>query len=202
MSRIRIGWTPAKAILSRPAGRRNGSPTCRPVATLRSGCSATPGSPRADRERNGTRPATVRGLQGELPNEILTLSLECYEGAVAGERRAFEFTSDGLSYEVTALPIHGQDGEVESAMAVVRDVTAQRTVESDRARLAAIVADTAIGQAERVARESQERVQALLDHAPARSRRVRLELAQHIDRERSLTRFAVIDTGPGIAAQQ
>jgi protein-histidine pros-kinase len=30
---------------------------------------------------------------------------------------------------------------------------------------------------------------------------VRLQLSQHIDRERSLTRFAVIDTGPGIALE-
>ncbi|MGD1056011.1 MAG: ATP-binding protein [Solirubrobacteraceae bacterium] len=30
---------------------------------------------------------------------------------------------------------------------------------------------------------------------------VRLELSQRIDRERSLTRFAVIDTGPGIAPE-
>ncbi len=108
----------------------------------------------------------VRELQDELPSEVLALSLECYQGALAGERRGFEFTSDGLTYEVTAVPVRGEDGEVESAMAVVRDVTDRRAVEADRARLAAIVSDTALVQAERIARESQERLQALLDHAP------------------------------------
>jgi PAS domain S-box-containing protein len=121
------------------------------------------------------RGRTVPELQGELPSEILALSLECYQGALAGERRAFEFTSDGLTYEVTAVPVRGEDGEVESAMAVVRDVTDQRAVESDRARLAAIVADTAMVHAERAASESQERLQALLDHAPTPMRMRDLE---------------------------
>jgi PAS domain S-box-containing protein len=112
------------------------------------------------------RGRTVHELQGELPSEILALSLECYQGALAGERRGFEFTSAGLTFEVTAVPIRDRDGEVESAMAVVRDVTERRAVEADRARLAAIVADSAMVRAERSARESQERLQALLDHAP------------------------------------
>jgi PAS domain S-box-containing protein len=112
------------------------------------------------------RGRTLYELQGELPSEILARSLECYQGALAGERRGFEFTSAGLTYEVTAVPIRDRDGEVESAMAVVRDVTDRRAVEADRARLAAIVADSAAVEAERSARESQERLQALLDHAP------------------------------------
>jgi hypothetical protein len=32
----------------------------------------------------------VGELQGELPSEILELSLECYQGARAGKRRGFE----------------------------------------------------------------------------------------------------------------
>jgi len=112
------------------------------------------------------RGRTVGKLQGELPSEILALSLECYQGALADERRGFEFTSEGLTYDVNAVPILGRDGEVESAMAVVRDVTEQREAEADRERLTAIVAESAIGQAERTATESQDRLQALLDHAP------------------------------------
>lgn len=51
----------------------------------------------------------------------------------------FEFTSEGLTYEVTAVPVRGQAGDVQSAPAVVRDVTARRAAEEDRTRLAAIV---------------------------------------------------------------
>jgi PAS domain S-box-containing protein len=112
------------------------------------------------------RGRTVGELQGELPNDILAMSLDCYRGALAGERRAFEFSSDGLSFEVTAVPVNGPDGEVESALAVVRDVTARRAVEADRARLAMIVADSAIGDAERVARKSDALLHAVLEHAP------------------------------------
>ena len=82
----------------------------------------------------------VSDLQGESPAEVLAISRESYRAALDGERRDFEFTSDGLTFEVTAVPVHGVGGEVESALAVVRDVTARRRADADRTRLAAVVA--------------------------------------------------------------
>ena len=78
-------------------------------------------------------------LQGRLPADVLAMSQDCYRGALAGERRDFAFTSAGLTYEVTAVPVRDADGKVQSALAVVRDVSAQRGAEADRARLAALV---------------------------------------------------------------
>jgi diguanylate cyclase (GGDEF)-like protein/PAS domain S-box-containing protein len=80
----------------------------------------------------------VSDLQGELPDEVLATS--SYRAALAGERRDFEFTSADLTFEVTAVPVLGGDGEVQSALAVVRDVTERRRAEADRGRLAAVVA--------------------------------------------------------------
>ena len=82
----------------------------------------------------------VSDLQGELPDEVLAASCECYEAALGGERRDFGFSSAGLTFAVTAVPVHGTDGKVRSALAVVRDVTERHRAEADRARLAAIVA--------------------------------------------------------------
>jgi diguanylate cyclase (GGDEF)-like protein/PAS domain S-box-containing protein len=82
----------------------------------------------------------VSDLQGELPEEVLAISRESYQAALDGERRDFAFTSGGLTFEVTAVPVRAQDGEVYSALAVVHDVTERRRADVDRARLAAIVA--------------------------------------------------------------
>jgi diguanylate cyclase (GGDEF)-like protein/PAS domain S-box-containing protein len=82
----------------------------------------------------------ISDLQRDLPDEVLATSRENYQAALDGERRDFEFTSAGLTFEVTAVPVHGGDGEVQSALAVVRDVTHRRRAEGDRARLAAVVA--------------------------------------------------------------
>jgi diguanylate cyclase (GGDEF)-like protein/PAS domain S-box-containing protein len=82
----------------------------------------------------------IADLQGELPDEVLAASRESYRAALGGERRDFEFTSEGLTFEVTAVPVPDAAGEVQSALAVVRDVTERRRAEIDRARLAAVVA--------------------------------------------------------------
>jgi diguanylate cyclase (GGDEF)-like protein/PAS domain S-box-containing protein len=82
----------------------------------------------------------VSDLQGELPDEVLASSRESYQAALDGERRDFEFTSGGLTFEVTAVPVRGAGGEVQSALAVVRDVTERRRADADGARLAAVVA--------------------------------------------------------------
>src|ERR1700733_6064681 len=60
----------------------------------------------------------VSDLQGELPDEVLVISRESYQAALDGERRDFEFTSGGLTFEVTAVPVRGGDDEGRSALAV------------------------------------------------------------------------------------
>ena len=82
----------------------------------------------------------VSDLQAGLPDEVLAASRESYQAALDGDRRDFEFISGGLTFEVTAVPVRGADGQVESALAVVRDVTERRRADVDRARLAAVVA--------------------------------------------------------------
>ena len=46
-----------------------------------------------------------------------------YRAVLAGERRSFEFVSAGLTIAVQAVPIRADDGTVESALVVVRDVS-------------------------------------------------------------------------------
>ncbi len=65
----------------------------------------------------------VSELYAEVPAEILHLSLENYRAALQGERRAFEFDSDGLTFAVQAVPVRADDGSVESALVVARDIT-------------------------------------------------------------------------------
>jgi len=85
------------------------------------------------------RGRAIADLDRELPAEILSEAIDSCQAALAGERREFEFTSAGLTYEVTAVPVPGQGDDVQSVLAVVRDVTARRAAETDRARLAGIV---------------------------------------------------------------
>jgi diguanylate cyclase (GGDEF)-like protein/PAS domain S-box-containing protein len=64
----------------------------------------------------------VTELSG-VPPDVLQLSLDCYRTALRGERAAFEFDSEGLTFSVQAVPIRAPDGTVESALVVARDVT-------------------------------------------------------------------------------
>jgi len=65
----------------------------------------------------------VSELYSEVPSDVLRLSLENYRAALCGERRAFEFDSDGLTFAVEAVPVRAEDGSVESALVVARDIT-------------------------------------------------------------------------------
>ena len=64
----------------------------------------------------------VTELSG-VPPDVLQRSLDCYRTALRGERAAFEFDSEGLTFSVQAVPILAPDGTVESALVVARDVT-------------------------------------------------------------------------------
>ena len=77
---------------------------------------------------------TLEEKHGEVPAEILQLSVETYSAALRGVEGGFEFTHDDLSYSVKALPISGddEDGEVDSVLVFVQDVTVR---ERDARRL-------------------------------------------------------------------
>ena len=65
----------------------------------------------------------VTELYADVPKDLLDLSVENYRAALQGERRAFEFDSEGLTFAVQALPIRAEDGSVESALVVSSDNT-------------------------------------------------------------------------------
>ncbi len=78
----------------------------------------------------------VAELYAEVPEEVLELCLHNYGLALEGERRAFEFESDGLTFAIQAVPVRAEDGTVESALVVARDVTARAEAERQVARRA------------------------------------------------------------------
>jgi diguanylate cyclase (GGDEF)-like protein/PAS domain S-box-containing protein len=65
----------------------------------------------------------VTALDADAPDELVALWVENYRAALRGERRAFEFNSQGLTFSVQANPVRGEDGAIESALAVVSDIT-------------------------------------------------------------------------------
>jgi GAF domain-containing protein/PAS domain-containing protein len=79
----------------------------------------------------------VSELYADVPSDLLDLSLEHYRAALRGERCAFEFDSEGFTFAVQAVPVHAQDGSVESALVVSSDVT-------ERARAARRIARHAV----------------------------------------------------------
>ena len=52
------------------------------------------------------------------------------------EPGAFEFVSEGLTFAIQALPVRADDGTVESALVIVRDVTERTRAEQQIARRA------------------------------------------------------------------
>jgi diguanylate cyclase (GGDEF)-like protein/PAS domain S-box-containing protein len=69
---------------------------------------------------------TVDRELAEVPPEALRLSTKHYTAALRGIEGGFEFSDGGLEFSVKAVPIFGEDGEVESVLAVVQDVTERR----------------------------------------------------------------------------
>jgi diguanylate cyclase (GGDEF)-like protein/PAS domain S-box-containing protein len=59
----------------------------------------------------------------EVPADVLEASLANYRAVLTGERREFTFTSDGSTMAIHALPVHAENGDVESVLVVVRDTT-------------------------------------------------------------------------------
>jgi diguanylate cyclase (GGDEF)-like protein/PAS domain S-box-containing protein len=76
----------------------------------------------------------VAELYAEVPDEVLQLCLENYNATLRGERRSFEFLSDGLTFAVQAVPVRADDGTVESVLVVARDITERTRAEQQIAR--------------------------------------------------------------------
>jgi diguanylate cyclase (GGDEF)-like protein/PAS domain S-box-containing protein len=96
----------------------------------------------------------ISELHDQVPEEILRLSLEHYRAALQGERRAFEFDSDGLTFAVQAVPVRAEDGSVESALVVARDITERTRATQQLARHAC--QQNAVAELGRFALETQD----------------------------------------------
>ncbi len=97
----------------------------------------------------------VAELYAEVPHEVLQLCLSNYSAALQGERRAFEFTSEGLTFAIEAVPVRGDDdGEVESVLVVARDVTEHASAQDQIARGARL--QSAVADLGRFALESND----------------------------------------------
>ncbi len=86
--------------------------------------------------QDGFRGRLVTELYAEVPEAVLKLSVDSYRAALEGERRAFEFVSEGLTFAVQAVPVHGDDGSVASVLVVARDTTERTHAEEQLARRA------------------------------------------------------------------
>ncbi len=96
----------------------------------------------------------VAELYAEVPDEVLQLCLTNYRAALHGERRTFEFLSEGLTFSVQAVPVRADDGTIESLLVVARDVTERTRAEQHLARLA--LQQSAIAALGRFALESHD----------------------------------------------
>jgi diguanylate cyclase (GGDEF)-like protein/PAS domain S-box-containing protein len=68
----------------------------------------------------------VGELYSSVPVHVLDLAIENYLAVLQGERRQFEFSSEGSTFAVHAVPVYSdEDGIVEGALVVARDVTEQ-----------------------------------------------------------------------------
>jgi diguanylate cyclase (GGDEF)-like protein/PAS domain S-box-containing protein len=78
----------------------------------------------------------VAELYAEVPEQVLQLCLENYNAALTGERRAFQFTSEGVTFAVEAVPVRATDDTVESLLVVARDVSERTRAAEQLARRA------------------------------------------------------------------
>ena len=67
-----------------------------------------------------------RRLRDLLPPDLFGHVEPHYRAALEGEERAFEAEFQGRLFRIQVLPIRNDDGEIEAAMGVGRDITAER----------------------------------------------------------------------------
>ena len=102
-------------------------------------------------EELGWEPERLLGktLHEAFPSEIADGWAARFRAAIAGMPNELEHVSEnGLHLNIKVVPVHDEDGAVTGVMSVSHDVTDQR-------------------RADEALRESQERLQAILDYAPA-----------------------------------
>ena len=76
----------------------------------------------------------VGDLADDVPTDIFEQSIRHYDDAFRGVAGEFEFTSAGLTFEMRAVPVQGEDGDIESVLVIGRDVTAARAMQRQLAR--------------------------------------------------------------------
>ena len=102
-------------------------------------------------DRLGWEPERVLGrtIDEALPPKVAESWAARLRAAVAGMPNEMTYTSEaGLDLEVKVVPLEGEDGEIDGVMTVCHDVSAAH-------------------RADEALRETQERLQAILDYAPA-----------------------------------
>ena len=92
--------------------------------------------PRRGSARTGSAAAWWPSCTPRSPTAVLELSLTATAPRWQGERRAFEFVSEGLTFAVQAVPVRADDGSVESVLVVARDTTERTHAEEQIARRA------------------------------------------------------------------
>ena len=78
----------------------------------------------------------VAELYGEVPEDVVTMALGHYSAALRGERREFELEAGGMTFAMTAIPVHAEEGSVETALVVARDVTRRKAAERQQRAVA------------------------------------------------------------------
>lgn len=73
---------------------------------------------------------TLAGLRERCPGDIPLAAIEHCRAALGGESRAFEIHErSGKTFELDAIPVRADDGTIECALVVARDVTECRNAE-------------------------------------------------------------------------
>jgi diguanylate cyclase (GGDEF)-like protein len=73
---------------------------------------------------------TLTELRERSPGDIPLAAIEHCRAALRGENRAFEIhESSGKTFELDAIPVRADDGSIECALVVARDVTESRNAE-------------------------------------------------------------------------
>jgi diguanylate cyclase (GGDEF)-like protein/PAS domain S-box-containing protein len=76
----------------------------------------------------------VSELYSTVPGHVLDRAIENYLAVLRGERRRFEFSSEGSTFAVHAVPVYSETGAVEAALVVACDVTEQHQLTDDLRR--------------------------------------------------------------------
>jgi DNA-binding NarL/FixJ family response regulator len=137
----------------------------------------------------------------EMPSPVRELCVEHYTAALAGERGCFDFSSYGHTYSVDAVPVLGEDGDVQAVLAVAMPVgsrvAAARAYEriAERMETCATSAEQRAGLHRRAGRaedataelETARRARTSAERARVNARQLRARAGAHGSGHASLT---------------